>query len=109
MYLMIKRLLELKNTVIDMALPDITMTDFQWFEIERLEAILRHPFLMTKRLQTAELTPSFFHKEWQKLLLTFSQIGEQLQMQLKSQWKKERKFLIMEYYLLQSILTLCAG
>lgn len=74
-YLMIKRLLEIKSNLIDMAHPDITLTEFQWKQAEELEALLLHPFLLTKKLQEQELTPGSFYKEWKNLVFRLSQTG----------------------------------
>ena len=39
-YLMIQRLLEIKDSLVDMAHPDISMTESQWKLVEELEALL---------------------------------------------------------------------
>ena len=52
-YLMIERLLELKDTLVDIAHPDVSLPEVQWNEIKGLESTLRHPFLFTKKLQAA--------------------------------------------------------
>ena len=56
-YLMLERLLELKPALIDIVHPDASLSDAQWNEVKRLEGLLRHPFLTTKELQAADLTP----------------------------------------------------
>ena len=70
-YLMIQRLLELKECLLDLAHPDPTLTDCQWNELKQLEELLRHPFLATKQMQSARLTPGSFYKEWKTLILSF--------------------------------------
>ena len=75
-YLMLERLLELKPALIDIVHPDVSLSDAQWNEVKQLEGLLRHPFLTTKKLQTADLTPGSFFKEWKKLIFKFSQIGD---------------------------------
>jgi len=52
-HLMIERLLELKDTLVDIAHPDVSLPEVQWNEIKGLESTLRHPFLFTKKLQAA--------------------------------------------------------
>ena len=60
---MIQRLLELKKCLLDLAHPDLTLTDCQWNEVKQLEELLQHPFLATKQMQSAHLTPGSFYKE----------------------------------------------
>ena len=72
---MLERLLELKPTLIDIVHPYISLPDTQWNEVKQLEGLLRHPFLTTKKLQAADLTPGSLFKEWKKLIFKFSQIG----------------------------------
>ena len=77
-YLMIQRSLELKDALLDLAHPDLTLTEYQWNEVKQLEELLRHPFLATKQMQSAHLTPGSFYKEWKTLIFKFSQIGGKL-------------------------------
>lgn len=89
-YLMIQRVLTLKPFLIDMANPDITMTDAQWQQVKELEELLRHPFIATKNLQEAELTPGSFIKEWKTLHFRLSGIGELIAEEvLKSMQRRE--------------------
>ena len=74
-YLMIQRLLELKECLLDLAHPDLTLTDCQWNEVKQLEELLRHPFLATKQMQSAHLTPGSFYKEWKTLIFKLSHVG----------------------------------
>ena len=70
-YFMLERLLELKPALIDIVLPDVSLSDAQWNEVKQLEGLLRHSFLTTKKLQAADLTPGSFFKEWKKLFSNF--------------------------------------
>ena len=73
-YLMIQRLLEIKDSLVDMARPDISMTESQWKQVEKLEALLRLLYLVTKKLPEADLTPGLFYKQWKDLIFTLSKI-----------------------------------
>ena len=92
-YLMIERLLELKDTLVDIAHPDVSLPEVQWNEIKGLESILRHPFLFTKKLQAADLTPGTFHMEWKKLLFKFTQIGGSLAHAMEASMEKRETVL----------------
>lgn len=61
--------------LIDMANPDVTMTDVQWQQVKKLKELLRYPFIATKNLQEAELTPGSFIKEWKTLSFRLSDIS----------------------------------
>ncbi|CAL1548712.1 unnamed protein product, partial [Lymnaea stagnalis] len=55
--------------------PDETLSDAEWEEVKELEALLRYPYAVTKTLQSADLTPGIFYKEWKSLMFCLSQIG----------------------------------
>lgn len=74
-YLMIKRLLDLKPLLIDMANPEITLSGREWEEVDQLERLLRHPYNTTLKFQESYLTPGSFYKEWKSLICKLSQIG----------------------------------
>ena len=67
-YLMLERLLKHKSALMDIVHPDVSLSDAQRNEVKQLEGLLRHPFLATKKLQAANLTPESFFKEWKKLI-----------------------------------------
>ena len=70
-YLMIQRLLESKDALLDLAHPDLTLTGNQWNEAKQLKELLRHPFLATIQMQSAHLLPGPFYKEWKILFSSF--------------------------------------
>ena len=72
---MLELLSELKPALIDIIHPDVSLSDAQWNEVKQLDGLLSHPFLTTKKLQAAYLTPGSFFKECKKLIFKFSQIG----------------------------------
>ena len=74
---MIQRLLELKGALLDLAHPDLRLTDDQWIEVKQLE-LLRHLFLATKQMQSAHLTPGSFYKERKTLIFKLSHVGGKL-------------------------------
>ncbi|GFG35770.1 hypothetical protein Cfor_03940, partial [Coptotermes formosanus] len=55
-YLMIQRLLDPNPFLVDMANPDVTLSERQWTQVTEL-GLLRRPYTTTKRLQTEDLTP----------------------------------------------------
>ena len=78
-YLMIQRLLELKNTLLDLSHPDLTLTYYYpWNEVKPLQELIRHPFLTTKQMQSPHLTPGSFYKERKTLIFKPSHIGGKL-------------------------------
>ena len=46
---MVKRLIELKPFLIDMANPCVSLTEDKWNSIEKLEVLLRYPYILTKK------------------------------------------------------------
>lgn len=74
-YQMIERILELKATLVDMASAEVALTELQWNQIEELKRLLVLPFIATKNLQSADLTPGEFLKEWKGLIFKLSNTG----------------------------------
>ena len=50
-YMMVKCLLELKPFLEDTENPNVSLTESQWREASQLEALLSHPYTVTKKLQ----------------------------------------------------------
>ena len=65
---MVKRFIELKPVLIDMANRDVTLSDAEWEKLEEVEDILKLPFEVTKKLQGEDLTPGMFLKEWEMFI-----------------------------------------
>ena len=101
--LMLERLLELKPALIDIVHPDVSLPDAQWNEVKQLEGLLRHPFLTTKILQAADLTPGSFFKEWKKLIFKFSQIGGILADAMRTSMECREKVLLDNNVLLAAV------
>jgi len=102
-YLMQERLLELKPALVDIVHPDVALPDAQWNEVKQLEGLLRHPFLTTKKLQAADLTPGSFFKEWKKLIFKFSQIGGILADAMRTSMECREKVLLDNNVLLAAV------
>jgi len=102
-YLMIERILEIKDTLVDIAHPDVCLSEAEWKEVEDLECLLRDPFLFTKKLQTANLTPGEFYKDWKKLLFKFAQIGGILAEAMKKSMERRGKVLLSNDVLLAAV------
>ena len=59
---MVKRLIELKPFLIDMANPCVSLTEDKWISIEKLEVLLRYTYILTKKFQGEDLTSCMFLK-----------------------------------------------
>lgn len=68
-YLMIKRLLQLKELVQDLAAasPELVLGEEDWEKLDALATTLQQPYDVTIRLQSANITPGSFLKEWSAL------------------------------------------
>ena len=66
MPLMVQRLLFLKDTVQDLGIREVFLTDFEWMEVGRLAKILDIPLKATVALQRESLTPGECLLEWNK-------------------------------------------
>ena len=75
-FLMIERVLELKPFLVEMAVPDLT--DEEWEGVHQLASVLKRPFLATKVLQSDNLTPGAFLKEWKALIYHLPRLGGEL-------------------------------
>lgn len=102
-YEMIQRLLDLKPYLIDMANPDVTMSDLQWEEASQLEVLLKHPYIVTKNFQAAELTPGQFFKEWRRLSYRLSQIGGIVADSIRASMLRREELLLDNNVLLAAI------
>ena len=100
---MMERLLELKPALIDIVHPDVSLSDAQWNEVKQLESLLRHPFLTTKKLQAANLTPGSFFKKWKKLIFKFYQIGDILTDAMRISMECREKVLLGNNVLLAAV------
>ena len=100
---MIQRLLELKKCLLDLAHPDLTLTDCQWNEVKQLEELLRHPFLATKQMQSAHLTPGSFYKEWKTLIFKLSHVGGKVADAIRASMQHRETKLINNDVLLSAI------
>ena len=102
-FLMLERILELNSALIDIVHPDVSMSDAQCNEMKQLEGLLCDPFLTTKKIQAADLTPGLFFKEWKKLILKFSQIGGSLADAMRTSTESREKVLLGNNVLLAAI------
>ena len=53
----------LKPFLTDMANPCVSLTEGKWISIEKLEVLLRYPYILTKKFQGEDLTSGMFLKE----------------------------------------------
>ena len=57
-----------------MANPLLTMSEEHWKQVAQLENLLHVPFIVTKKLQTSDLTPGQLFKEWKALIYPLTEI-----------------------------------
>lgn len=93
-YLMVKRLLELKDTLVDMANPSVALTENQWQQVKELEMLLALPFIATKNLQGADLSPGEFLKEWKGLIFKLSKVGGLIADEIVESMKRRERLLL---------------
>ena len=72
-------------------------------KLKIFECLLRHPFVFTKNLQTANLTPGAFYKEWKKLLFKSAHVGTDLTKAMKISMEKRGKILLDNDALLAAV------
>ena len=89
--------------LMDVVHSDVSLSDAQWNEVKQLEGLLHHPFLTTKKLQAANLTPGSFFKEWKKLIFKFSQIGGILTDAMRTSLERHEKVLLDHNVLLAAV------
>lgn len=70
---------------------------------QKLEEILRQPFLVTKKLQAEDLTPGTFYKEWKELIFKFSQDSNIISDAIKASMMRQEKILLDNRVLLAAI------
>ncbi|KAM5125247.1 LOW QUALITY PROTEIN: uncharacterized protein ACMZJ9_022334 [Mantella aurantiaca] len=100
-YLMVKRLLELKDKEMDNE--NLALTESQWTQTKELENLLSHPFNVTKRLQCDDLTPGKFLLEWKSLLYRPNQNGGLIAEGIASSMRKRESLLLENELLLAAI------
>ena len=86
-YLMVKRLIELKPFLIDMANPCVSLTEDKWNSIEKLEV----------------LTSGMFLKEWRNLEFRMSQTGCLIAEGITNSTKRREALLLGNKVVLASI------
>ena len=100
---MVKRLIELKQFLIDMANPRVSLTKDKWISIEKLEVLLRYPYILTKKFQGEDLTSGMFLKEWKNLEFRMSQSGCLIAEGITNSMKRREALLLGNKVLLASI------
>jgi hypothetical protein len=75
LFLMLKRLLELKNAVQDLALTGAHLTEYEWEKVERLVSVLEIPHKATISLQKEKLTPGECLMEWREVVFKLEKLG----------------------------------
>ncbi|GFG29456.1 hypothetical protein Cfor_08213, partial [Coptotermes formosanus] len=102
-YLMVKRLLELKDFIEEMDNENLALTESQWTQTKELENLLFHPFTVTKRLQCDDLTPGKFLLEWKSLLYRLNKNGGLIAEGIASSMMKRESLLLENEILLAAI------
>nr|XP_022908982.1 uncharacterized protein LOC111420259 [Onthophagus taurus] len=102
-FVMIKRFLELKPFISDLVHPDIVLTEDMWIQIMELETLLRQPHIVTVQLQSADLTPGVFLKEWKNLIFNLSKIEGPIAEGIRSSMIRRESLLLDNDILLAAI------
>ncbi|KAM9330121.1 LOW QUALITY PROTEIN: uncharacterized protein PAF06_009560 [Gastrophryne carolinensis] len=102
-YLMVKRLLELKDFIEEMDNENIALTESQWTQTKELENLLSHPFTVTKRLQCDDITPGKFLLEWKRLLYHLNKNGGLIAEGIASSMMKRESLFLENEILLAAI------
>jgi len=102
-YLMLQRLLELKSCLIDMANPDVSLTDQQWKQVQEIESLLQHLYAVTKNLQSNDLTPGSFFKQWKMILFRLSQTDGSLARDVLQSMQRREQLLLQNKILVAGI------
>ncbi|KAM9329115.1 LOW QUALITY PROTEIN: uncharacterized protein PAF06_019636 [Gastrophryne carolinensis] len=102
-YLMVKRLLELKDFIEEMDNENIALTESQWTQTKELENLLSHPFTVTKRLQCDDLTLGKFLLEWKRLLYHLNKNGGLIAEGIVSSMMKRESLFLENEILLAAI------
>ena len=92
-YLMIKRLLELRNSIEELGVlsPEFLLSTATWSSLNKLLSVLEGPYAVTLKLQAEDLTSGVFMKKWCSLKHILR--GKQTSLALEEQWKKEKSFI----------------
>ena len=82
-YLMIKRLLELRNSIEELGVlsPEFHLSTVTWSSLNELLSVLEGPYAVTLKLQAEDLSSGVFMKEWCSLKHTLR--GKQISLALK--------------------------
>ena len=102
-YMMIKRLLDLKVYLEDLANKDVSLTQQEWVKLTELEALLCYPFSVTKQFQSEDLTPGTFFLTWRELLFRCNRTGGMVAEEILSSMKRREELLFENTILLAAI------
>ena len=78
------------------------MTEGKWISIEKLEVLLRYPYILNKKFQGEDLTSGMFLKEWRNLEFRMSQIGCLISEGITNSMKRREALLLGNKVLLAS-------
>ena len=89
-YLMIKRFLELRDSIEELGVVSLHLSSTTWSSLEELLFVLEVPYAVTLKLQAENLTSGVFMKEWCSLKHTLHKKQTPLALEiLKSMEKRE--------------------
>ncbi len=102
-YLMIRRLVELKDVVQDLGYKEVHLTEFEWSKVERLASLLQLPYEATLRLQSASLCPGEFIKAWRGVIFQLEKRDDPLSDDIVTSLKQREVFLLANELILAGI------
>ena len=83
--------MEFRAAIQNLAHPELTLTDSKWDEVKELFEMLKYPFLATKQMQAANLTPGSVLKEWKSLNFIFDRIRGKITGAIKDSMNRSEK------------------
>lgn len=92
-YLMLKRLIHLRPLCEQLSLANnvFNLQPEVWNKLEKLKIILEKPYDVTVKLQSANITPGEFLKEWSKLKRDLENIKDQLAEDIKNSMNRREE------------------
>ena len=100
---MVRRLLDIKSYLEDIDNENVSLTESQWEQLSEIEKLFSHPFTVTKKLQSEDLTPCQFLLEWRKLIFCLNKCGGLTANGIVSSMKKQEGPLLDNSILLGAI------
>ena len=93
-FLMVSRLLELKDAILELSLSEVHFSDYEWVELARLVDILRVPYDATLQFQSENLTPGQCYLDWKQVVFKLDKIGGTIAAKMSEALKSREEALL---------------